>query len=81
MPPLIVLMGVAGSGKSTVGPLVAARLGVPFFDGDDAHSPEAKAQIVRNEPLTASPRPDRGRGRPRNPRARRLGCGGSRSSA
>jgi carbohydrate kinase (thermoresistant glucokinase family) len=34
---VIVLMGVAGAGKSTVGTLVAARLGVPFLDADDFH--------------------------------------------
>jgi gluconokinase len=36
-PPLAVLMGVAGSGKTTVGRLVAAALRVPFVDGDDFH--------------------------------------------
>jgi gluconokinase len=34
---MIVLMGVAGAGKSTVGAIVAERLGVPFFDADDFH--------------------------------------------
>ena len=34
---MIVLMGVAGAGKSTVGALVAGRLGVPFLDADDFH--------------------------------------------
>jgi len=34
---MIVLMGVAGAGKSTVGALVARRLGVPFLDADDFH--------------------------------------------
>jgi gluconokinase len=34
---VIVLMGVAGAGKSTVGRLVAERLGVPFLDADDFH--------------------------------------------
>ena len=35
--PLVVVMGVAGSGKSTIGELVADRLQVPFLDGDDFH--------------------------------------------
>ncbi len=44
-------MGVSGSGKSTVGPLVAAQLGVPFEDGDDFHSPEAVARMAAGQPL------------------------------
>jgi gluconokinase len=36
----IVVMGVSGSGKSTVGAALAQRLGVPFADADDFH-PEA----------------------------------------
>lgn len=35
--PLIVVMGVSGSGKSTVGAALAQRLGVPFEDADDLH--------------------------------------------
>src|SRR5437867_10517622 len=35
---IIVLMGVTGSGKSTVGKLLAQQLGWKFFDGDDFHS-------------------------------------------
>ncbi|SFB72583.1 gluconokinase [Nocardioides terrae] len=38
--PLVVVMGVSGSGKSTVGRAVADRLDVDFVDGDDLH-PEA----------------------------------------
>lgn len=34
---VIYIMGVSGSGKSTVGKLLAEELGVPFFDGDDFH--------------------------------------------
>jgi gluconokinase len=39
-PPLIVVMGVSGSGKSTVGAALAQRMRVPFADADDFH-PEA----------------------------------------
>ena len=39
-PPLVVVMGVSGSGKSTVGAALAQRLGVPYADADDFH-PEA----------------------------------------
>lgn len=35
--PLVVVMGVSGSGKSTVGAALAQRLGVPFEDADDLH--------------------------------------------
>ncbi|MDL2080653.1 gluconokinase [Streptomyces sp. GXMU-J15] len=34
---VIVVMGVAGTGKTTIGPLLAARLGVPYAEGDDFH--------------------------------------------
>src|SRR5664279_2205033 len=36
--PPIVIMGVQGSGKSTIGDLLAKRLGVPLIDGDSLHS-------------------------------------------
>ncbi|WBU57298.1 gluconokinase [Paracoccus sediminicola] len=35
-----VIMGVSGSGKTTVGAAVAARLGLKFIDGDRLHPPE-----------------------------------------
>lgn len=35
--PVLVVMGVSGSGKSTVGAAIARRLGVPFADADDLH--------------------------------------------
>src|SRR5262245_56734484 len=49
-------MGVAGSGKSTVGRAAAARLDLPFFDGDDFHTPAAKAQMAGGVPLTEEQR-------------------------
>jgi len=49
--PLVVLMGVADSGKSTVGPRLAQALDVPFLDADDFHTPEAKAQMAAGRPL------------------------------
>ena len=47
----IVLMGVAGSGKSTIGRLVAARLDAPFVDADDLHTPAAIAAMHAGHPL------------------------------
>jgi gluconokinase len=48
---LLVLMGVEGSGKSTVGPRAAVELGVAFFDADDYHDAAAKAQMAAGIPL------------------------------
>ncbi|MFD1543015.1 gluconokinase [Nonomuraea guangzhouensis] len=49
--PLIVVMGVTGSGKSTVGAALAERLGVPFADADDFHSPANVAKMSAGTPL------------------------------
>ncbi|MGA4545226.1 gluconokinase [Uniformispora flossi] len=43
-PPTIVVMGVSGTGKTTVARLLAERLGVPFADADDFHP---RANIVK----------------------------------
>jgi len=49
---VLILIGVAGSGKTTVGKLLAKRLGWDFYDADDFH-PEANIQkIKRGVPLT-----------------------------
>ena len=48
----IVLMGVAGCGKSAVGAALATRLGALYLDGDDLHPPENIAKMSRGEPLT-----------------------------
>ena len=51
-PRVVVLMGVTGSGKTTVGKLLATYLGRPFFDGDDFHN-EANVEKMRaGLPLT-----------------------------
>lgn len=49
--PLVVVMGVSGSGKSTVGALLAERLGVPFADADDLHPPANVAKMAAGQPL------------------------------
>lgn len=41
----MVVMGVSGSGKSTVGALLGRRLGVRFIDGDDLHPAENKEKM------------------------------------
>lgn len=48
----IVVMGVAGCGKTTVGKLVAERLGWRFLDADDFHSPENVEKMRSGQPLT-----------------------------
>ncbi|HSQ00950.1 MAG TPA: gluconokinase [Candidatus Dormibacteraeota bacterium] len=49
--PPIVIMGAAGAGKSTVGALLAQRLGARFVDADDLHPPANVAKMRRGEPL------------------------------
>lgn len=51
-PPLFVVMGVSGCGKSTIGTLLAAEFNIPFFDGDDYHSKENVAKMSAKIPLT-----------------------------
>lgn len=52
VPPLVVIMGVAGSGKTTIGGRLAQALGVPFVEGDEFHDPENIERMQRGEPLT-----------------------------
>jgi len=52
----IVLMGVAGSGKTTVGIALAARLGLEFFDADLLHSTAAREQMAHGVPLSDAQR-------------------------
>ncbi|MCM3779672.1 gluconokinase [Microbacterium hydrocarbonoxydans] len=50
--PVLVLMGVAGTGKSTVAAMLAGRLGWTFEEGDDLH-PEANVKkMASGDPLT-----------------------------
>jgi|GEM_PF-143656 len=52
----VVLMGVSGSGKTTVGRLLADRLGIGFVDGDDLHPPANRAAMAAGRPLTDADR-------------------------
>jgi len=54
--PTVVVMGVSGSGKTTVGGILAHQLGVPFADADDFHTPELKAKMAAGHPLTDTDR-------------------------
>ena len=45
-------MGVSGAGKSTIGALLAARLGWRFLDADEYHPPENVARMRAGTPLT-----------------------------
>lgn len=48
---ILILMGVSGSGKTTVGKLLAAELGWPFYEGDEFHSPANVAKMSQGIPL------------------------------
>ncbi|GAA3541334.1 gluconokinase [Amycolatopsis ultiminotia] len=49
---VIVVMGVSGSGKTTVGTAVAARLGVDYAEADTFHPPANIAKMTAGHPLT-----------------------------
>ena len=48
---IIYIMGVSGSGKTTVGKKLSAKTGIPFFDGDDFHSPSNRQKMKAGHPL------------------------------
>ncbi|CAL9590426.1 gluconokinase [Streptomyces sp. enrichment culture] len=50
--PLVVVTGVSGSGKSTIGRALAERLDVPYEEGDDLHPPDNIAKMEAGAPLT-----------------------------
>jgi gluconokinase len=50
--PLVVVMGVCGSGKSTVGHLLARRLGAEFLEGDNLHPPRNVERMAAGIALT-----------------------------
>jgi carbohydrate kinase (thermoresistant glucokinase family) len=55
-PPILVIMGVSGAGKSTVAQELAARLGWPFEDGDALHPEANVAKMHAGIPLTDADR-------------------------
>ena len=55
-PTVLVLMGVSGSGKSTVGLQLARRLGWAFKEGDELHPAANVAKMSSGQPLTDADR-------------------------
>lgn len=56
LPKVLVVMGVSGSGKTTVGKLLAERLGWQYQEGDALHPPENVAKMSSGTPLTDADR-------------------------
>ena len=52
MPCALIVMGVSGSGKSTIGEELAERLGLKYEDGDSFHPPSNVAKMRAGQPLT-----------------------------
>ncbi len=55
-PQAVILMGVSGCGKTSVGRQLSQILNWPFFDGDDFHPPENVAKMAAGTPLTDADR-------------------------
>ncbi len=53
---ILLIMGVTGSGKTTVGRMLAERLGWVYLDADDFHSPSNKEKMHQGIPLTEADR-------------------------
>lgn len=53
---IVIVMGVTGSGKTTVGQMLARRLGSEYADADDFHSAANKDKMHRGIPLTDADR-------------------------
>lgn len=58
MSTIIYIMGVSGSGKTTIGKLLSQKTGIPFFDADDFHSTANKEKMKNAVPLTDKDRED-----------------------
>jgi gluconokinase len=54
--PPIVVMGVSGCGKSSLGAALAQVLGLAYLEGDDFHTPECRERMRAGTPLTDADR-------------------------
>ena len=48
---IFIVMGVSGTGKTTIGKLLASTLNIPFYDGDDYHPKENVEKMSAGNPL------------------------------
>ena len=55
-PTVIIVMGVSGCGKTTLGKTLAGRLDLPFIEGDDFHPPDNVSRMAAGIPLTDADR-------------------------
>ena len=69
-PTVLIFMGVAGSGKTTVANLFAEKTGAVFYEGDDFHPPENIAKMRAGIPLTDDDREAMAAGLEENHRSR-----------
>ena len=53
---LIIIAGVAGTGKTTIGKLLAEKLGLPFYDADDFHPSANRKKMKAGIPLNDNDR-------------------------
>lgn len=57
-PAIVYIMGVSGSGKTTIGQKLSGASGIPFFDADDFHPPANKEKMKAGHPLNDDDRKD-----------------------
>lgn len=55
-PRIVIVMGVMGVGKTTIGRLLAEDMGCEFYDGDDLHPPRNREKLSAGIPLTSEDR-------------------------
>lgn len=55
-PTILIVMGVSGCGKTTIGKLLAKEFDLPYFDGDDFHPKKNVSKMSKGQPLNDSDR-------------------------